>query len=172
MPVSFLPLLFPALMLGVPLGFLIKKGRKAFFRAAAVSASFLAFLFLWVYVPGWILMAKVRHGDPRTMYELARWTEKHDKRIGEFILWPVSPNVLGGYAWLEKAAAGDYPPAIYALGVRLKYGYGVPRPSTWLGPEEYVFPQPERGQALIDKALRLGYRPPVREENFYYFYRE
>ncbi len=119
MPVSWLPSIFPALLITVPLVFPFR-GRRAFLRAAAVSASILVFLFLWVYVPGWVLTFKARRGDPAAMYELARWTENHDEQIGQFILWPGSPDVRGGYAWLESAAVLDYPPALYALGVRIK----------------------------------------------------
>jgi hypothetical protein len=53
MPVSFLPLIFPALLIGVPLLFLAK-GRKPFLRATAVSASIVLLLFLRVYVPGFL----------------------------------------------------------------------------------------------------------------------
>jgi TPR repeat protein len=60
-----------------------------------------------------------------------------------------------GYAWLEKAANRNYPPAIYALGVRTKHGIHVPRPKDWDGPVGNVFDQPLRGQALIDKAITL-----------------
>jgi TPR repeat protein len=105
------------------------------------------------------------------MYGLARWTENHNERIGEFILWPFEPDVLGGYAWLEKAAAKNYPPAVYAVGVRLKHGIHVPRPPGWNGPAGNRFPQPQRGQALIDRALQLGYRPLVEEQQFYSHFR-
>src|SRR6185312_13873537 len=54
MPISPCPCVFPLLLVVVPLLFLAKS-RKAFRRAAAVSASVLAVLFLWVYVPGWVL---------------------------------------------------------------------------------------------------------------------
>lgn len=113
-------------------------------------------------------MFKANRGDPAAKYGLARWTERHDEQIGEFILWPFSPDVLGGYAWLEKAAAADYPPAIYAVGVRLKHGNHVPRPPNWNGPDGNVFPQPQRGQVLIDKAVQLGYQPMIEEEYFYW----
>jgi hypothetical protein len=165
MPVSLFPLIFPLLLIVVPLLFLLKSP-KAFLVAAAISGGLLTALFLWVYVPGWILMARA-NGDPAAMYELARWTEKHDNQIGEFILWPLSPDQMGGYDWLRKAAALDSPPAVYAVGVRLKYGIGVPRPPGWDGPEVNFFPQPKRGQALIDRAIGLGYQPVVDEESFY-----
>ena len=167
MPVSFLPLIFPALIIGVPLLFLTQ-GPKPFLWAASVSASILLLLFFWVYVPGCMLMLKTNRGDPAAMYELARWTENHDDQIGEFILWPVASDVLGGYEWLEKAAALDYPPAVYAVGVRLKHGYHVPRPSGWSGPSGNHFPQMKRGQALIDRAIQLGYQPTIKEELFYW----
>ena len=89
-------------------------------------------------------------------------------QIGEFVLWPFSPDVLGGYALLKKAAALDYPPAVYAVGVRLKHGDHVPRPPSWNGPAGNHFPQPERGQVLIDKAIQLGYEPSIKEEHFYW----
>jgi hypothetical protein len=167
-PVSPFPILIPLLLVGVPLLFLIK-GRKSFLRAATVSVSIVLLFFLWVYVPGWVLMLQAKRGDPAAMYELARWTEKHDEQIGAVVLWPDLPDVLGGYAWLERAAALDYPPAVYAVGVRLKYGQHVPRPADW--PSNHsgnYFPQPERGQELIDKALRLGYQPTIEERYFYW----
>ncbi len=171
MPVSFLPVIFPALLIGVPLLFLVK-GRRQFPRVTALSTSIVLLLLLSVYVPGWVLMFRASRGDPAAMYELARWTEKHDNVIGEYILWPMTPDVLGGYAWLERAANRDYPPATYALGVRIKYGIHVPRPPDWNGPAGNVFDQPLRGQALIDKAIELGYRPTVDEEDFYAHYRK
>ena len=167
MPVSLLPLIVPLLLIGIPLLFLMK-GRKASLIAASVSASLLIIFFLSVYVPGWALAAKANAGDAIAQYELARWTERHCEQISEFILWPCEPDVLGGYAWLEKSAGQDYPPALYALGVRLKYGHHVPQPPDWAGPGGNVFPQPERGQRLIDRALALGFHPTV-EEKYYYW---
>jgi hypothetical protein len=58
-------------------------------------------------------------------------------------------------------------PALYTLGVRLKYGHHVPEPANWKGPAGNVFPRPDKGQPLIDRARRLGYRPPGREEWHY-----
>ncbi len=166
MPVSFLPVIFPALLIGIPLLF-IKKSVMACLVAYIISAIILLLVFLSVYMPGWVLMIQAHSGDPKAIYELARWTENHDGQLGKFILWPFRPDVLGGYALLEKAADLDYPPAVYAQGVRLKYGDHVPRPFDWKGPEGNVFPQPERGQVLIDKAMRLGYQPTIEEEFFY-----
>lgn len=167
MPASPLPLIFPALLILVPL-FYLAAGKKSFRRACAGSASVLAVLFLSVYVPSWVQMLKASFGDPAATYELARWTEKHDEQLGQFILWPATPDVLGGYKILEKSAAMGYPPAIYALGVRLKHGIHVPCPADWDGPGGNCFPQPDRGQALIDQALSLGYRPSTSEELFYF----
>ena len=167
MPVSFLPLIFPALLIGVPLLFLAK-GQKAFFKAAVVSISLLLLLFLWVYVPGQVLRFEAKRGDPAAMYELARWTENHAEQMAQFIFWPFSPDVLGGYAWLERATGQDYPPAVWLVGVRLKYGTHVPRPSNWTGPGGGWFPQPGRGQPMIDRAIRLGFQPPADEEMYYW----
>jgi TPR repeat protein len=146
---------------------LIKKGRKAFLWAGAISFTLITILFLLVYAPAIVWKYKANRGDAAAMYELARWTESHDEQVGNFILWPFEPDVYGGFTWLEKSASLDYPPAVYALGVRLKQGLFVPRPVNWTGPAGNVFPQPERGQEFIDKALRLGYHPTIEEQYFY-----
>lgn len=112
-------------------------------------------------------MAKAGGGDPEVQYELARWHENHCGALHEWLLLPCESDVLTGYAWLEKAAQQDYPPAVYTLGVRLKYGDHVPEPVDWMGPAGNVFPQPERGQALINRALQLGYKPQTSEELHY-----
>lgn len=166
MPVSPLPVVLPLLLVGIPL-LLAWKGRRPFLIAAGVSASLLLVIFLSVFVPSWILRIRA-DSDPAAMYELARWTENHDAKLGQLILWPVSPDVLGGYRCLEQAADKGYPPAVYAVGVRLKYGQFVPRPPNWTGPGGNVFEQPEAGQKMIDKALQLGYKPRIDEEFFYW----
>src|SRR5437588_251958 len=81
-------------------------------------------------------------GDPAAQYELARWTENHCERLGSIILWPCQPDVLSRFAWLEKAAAQDYPPAVYLVGVRLMHGEHIPKPPDWTGPAGNHFPQP------------------------------
>ncbi len=104
MPVSYLPCIMPLVLIGVPLLCLIR-GRRAFFVACVVSAAILAAVLLSVFVPGWIMGAKARDGDPAAKYEFARWTENHCEDLGSIILWPCTPDVLGGFTWLEKAAA-------------------------------------------------------------------
>jgi len=114
-------------------------------------------------------MIKANRGDAVSQYELARWTENHCSQISVVILWPSQSDVLGGYEWLEKAAQQDYPPALWMVGIRLKYGIHVPRPLNWKGPAGNVFPQPERGQQMIDRAIELGFEPPrIDEEGYYY----
>ena len=167
MPVSYLPCVTPLLLVGVPLLFMAK-GRKAFFRAASVSAVILALLILCVYVPSLVLRVKAHRDDPVAQYELARWTENHSEQLGVILLWPIPPDVLGGYAWLKESASHDYPPALWLLGVRLKYGEHVPEPPDWDGPAGNVFPQPKRGQKLIDRAIALGYHPPTNEKGYYW----
>lgn len=164
MQVSYLPLIMPLMFVGVPLLFLVK-GRMTFVVAMGVSTCLLLLLILSVYVPGWVLMAKSE--DPAAQYELARWKETHCEQLGEVILWPCEPDLLGGYALLEKAAGRNYLPALWLVGVRLKYGIHVPEPPGWTGPGGNHFPQPERGQKLIDRAIALGFRLPPDEENYY-----
>lgn len=165
MPINPLPLLTALLLLGVPAFFLLTCQRRRFGRSLLVGGAFVLVVFLWVSVPGWVLMVRAHFGNAPAAYELARWTEKRSEQLGTVLLWPGSSDVLGGFERLERAAAVDYPPAVYALGVRLKYGMHVPNPS---GAGGGRYPQPERGQELIDKALRLGYQPTIPEELFYW----
>jgi hypothetical protein len=165
MPVSYFPCVLPLLLVSVPLLFL-PRGKKPFLVASACSLVVLIILLLPFYVPGWVLMVKARRGDPEAQYALARWHENHCEAIQEWLLWPCEPDVLTGYVWLEKAAQQDFPPAVYTLGIRLKYGQHVPRPANWAGPGG-SFAQPAQGQALIDRALQLGYMPRTIEEQHY-----
>jgi hypothetical protein len=175
MPVSFLPCITPLLLIGVPL-LLLFKSRRAAKIAAIFSACVLGLLLLAVYVPGWRLYAKASKGDPAAQYQYAQWLENHSEQVGSIILWPFESDVLSGYAWLEKAAAQNYPPAVWLVGVRLKHGMHVPQPTGWTGPAGNVFRQPERGQPMIDRAINeLGYRPDlsqysgdVAEPSFYW----
>ncbi len=173
MPISYLPCITPLLLLAIPL-LCLASGRRAFLIGTSISIALVALLISWVYVPGWMLMSPANRGDPAAQYELARWTENHSEQLGRAILWPGKPDVLGGFAWLEKAAAQNHPPAVYLVGVRLKYGQHVPRPSGWDGPAGNHFPQPEKGQKMIDRALELGFKPPYGDEQSYYnrFYRK
>ena len=166
MPVSYFPLVLPLVF------FLIlcrgaTHGPKALLRSVFVVVALFALVTVPFYVPGWWLMLRSRSNDPSTLYRLSRWHERHAEQIGDLILWPFEPDVASGFACLERAAAQDFPPALYAVGVRLKHGELVPKPPNWTGPAGNHFPQPERGQPLIDKALRLGFKPIVSEELFY-----
>lgn len=168
MPINPLPLLTTLLLLGVPAFFLVTRQRRRFVRSVLVGGAFVAVVFLWVSVPGWVLMVRAHFGSAPAAYELARWTEKRAEQLGTVLLWPEEPDVLGGYARLERAAALDYPPAVYALGVRLKHGLHVPDPSGAPTRAGRVYEQPERGQELIDKALRMGFQPTYTETGFYW----
>lgn len=168
MPVSYLPVITFLLLFGVPI-FGLLRGRKSFRVGAAISVGLFTLVFLCVYVPGWSLMPSAFRGDPAAQYKLARWTENHCEQIGSVVLWPCSPDVLSGFAWLEKSAAQDYPPAMYLVGVRLKHGIHVPMPRDWNGPGGNVFLQSDRGQKLIDRALQLGFVPPNGDERGYYW---
>jgi TPR repeat protein len=84
------------------------------------------------------------------------------------MFWPGSPDVAGGYYWVSKAADQQFPPAMFALGVRLKYGEHVPKPQNWTDTGGNVFPQLQSGQTLIDRAHALGFKEPVHEELYYW----
>ena len=166
MPVSFLPLVLPIIFF-VLLIRGARNGKRAFVRSVVIVVAITGLCVMPFYVSGWWHMFRAWRGDAASMYQLARWHENHCERVGALILWPCSPNVESGYRTLERAAAAGYPEAIYALGVRLKYGDFVSQPPGWAGPGGNYFPQPEKGQPLIEQALRAGFTPPVEERLFY-----
>jgi hypothetical protein len=165
MPVSFVPLVLPVIFVAV-LVFGATRGTRAFLNTLGVVAGLAVLVIVPFYAPGWLLMRRAHAGDAAAMYELAHWHESHAGRVNEIIIWPFSSDVEAGYAELERSAAAGYTPAMYALGVRLKYGKGVPEPPGWTGPAGNVFPQPERGQPLIDQAIKAGFKPSVPEKQF------
>lgn len=167
MPVSLFSLVLPIVFLVLLIRGAIR-GKRAFLRAVVIVVAIIAVVALPFYIPGWWLMLRGSRGDGASLYQLARWHENHCEKVGAFILWPCSPDVAAGYRALERSAAAGYTPAIYALGVRLKYGDHVPEPPGWTGAAGNVFDQPERGQPLIDQALRAGYTPRVEERLFYW----
>ena len=167
MPVSLLPLVLPIVFIVLLMRGALR-GKRAFLRAVGVVVGITALVALPFYVPGWWFMFRSCRGDGAAMYQLARWHENHCEKVGVLILWPCFPDVEAGYRALERSAAAGYPPAIYALGVRLKYGDNVPQPPGWTGAAGNVFPQPERGQPLIDQAVQAGFTPTVEERLFYW----
>ncbi len=168
MPVSFLPLVVPVLLIGVPLLCLMVSKRAALIAAIFSFFSF-AVIIVPVYVNGLRMQARAETGDAESAFEYARWLENHSGRINRVILWPFSrPDVEKGYEWVERAAEEGHPEAMYALGVRLKYGLFVPKPKGWMGPTGNVFPQPERGQEWIDRAIKGGYQPTIQEDWYYW----
>ncbi len=168
-PVSYFPV-FMALLLTVGPVAMLLKGPLAFFSSLAASVAFLAVLFGWVYITGSLLQIGAMRGDARSQYEYARWVACHRDSICDIIAVPISaPNQLESFAWLERAAAQQYPPALWLTGVRLKYGLFVPVPPHWNGPGD-LFPQPKRGQVLIDRAKEFGYMPPTGDEEQYCYF--
>jgi hypothetical protein len=168
MPVSLVPCITPLLLIGIPLLLLLRSGRAA--KVGAIcSVCALALLLLVIYVPGWRLHARAAGGDAAAQYRYAQWLENHSEQLGSVILWPSEPDVFGGYAWLEKAAAQDYPPAVWLVGVRLKQDMFVLEPPGSTKPTSNASPRPDRGQAMIDRAVnQLGYKPPASEDTFYW----
>jgi len=167
MPVSVFPVFLTALLLIVPF-VAARFGARYGIRFGIISLSLFLSVVLFAYIPGLYWAWEARSGNGNALYRLAQWEESHSESIGQWFLWPFRPDVRSGYQNLEAAANSGYPPAIYALGVRLKYGQHVPKPKNWMGPAGNVFDQPERGQPLIDKALSLGFAPPVKEDEFYW----
>ncbi len=142
MPVSPLPvvtwlILFALIVVN---GF---RGKRAF--AAAVVFSVLSVAFIWfaVSAPGFLLQRKAAAGAAVAQFEYARFVENKSSRINAIISWPTTSDVLGGYKWLLQSAKQNHPPALYALGVRLKHGIHVPEPPNWTGPAGNRFPQPD-----------------------------
>ncbi len=167
MPVSYLPLIVPLLLIGAPLVCLLASKRVAL-SAAIISVLILSLIIGIPKIQGARLHAAAKKGDAQKQFEYAKWLENHGERIGRVILWPFGADVDKGYEWVERAAENGHPEAMYALGVRLKYGMFVPRPPDWSGPAGNVFEQPGRGQIWIDRAIGAGYQPTVQEDWYYW----
>lgn len=168
MPVNPIPILISALAL-IALVVGLTRGKRTFVIVLAIVAFFLLLIIAPFYVEG----ARIRYkasNDPKEMYRYARWLETTPERIGNYILWFGEPDVLGGYTWLERSAHAGYPAAMYAVGIRLKYGIHVPEPPNWSGPAGNVFPQPQAGQEWIEKAKKAGFKPPELDQEEYYYW--
>lgn len=171
MPVSFVPLYTAVLLLLPPILGRVLRRRRGFWCGLVVSIVAYLYILLVFHFPGWQLRSKAHEGDAASQYNYARWIENHDGNLSALVIWFGRPDLLAGYGWLEKAAEQDYAPAVYLVGLRLKYGDFVPRPPEWpewREPMGNIFCQPDRGQALIDRALRLGFQPPPGDERSYY----
>jgi hypothetical protein len=116
MPVSYLPCFTTLCLLIIPVIGRAKGGRKGLLVGLAISGFIVSIIGLSVYVPGWVLFLKANSGDAASQYKFARWTETHCEELENILIWPCSPDLLGGYAWLEKAAAQDYYPLCISLG--------------------------------------------------------
>ena len=167
MPISLVPIATWVLLF-VFLGASAFRGRRAFRRAAFWSSTFVVAVFSYTYAPGGLMWVRASRGNPEQQFEYARWKENHIDQINRIMFWPGSPDVAGGYYWLSKAADQQFPPAMFALGVRLKYGEHVPKPQNWIDTGGNVFPQLQSGQTLIDRAHALGFKEPVHEELYYW----
>jgi hypothetical protein len=167
-PVSFLPVLYTALVLVFPLLFL-RRGRTVVLRAVLVSALGIALPILLPMWQGSRLHAAATAGRAEAQYEFARWKENHAGQIGRFLLWPEQPDVEAGFEWLVRAAMQQHPPALFALGARLKHDQQVPE--AWFERGIRRLPEERRaqGQAMIDEALARGFRPQTDDRNFYWF---
>ena len=168
MPVSYLPCLKPLLLVGIPL-LLLWLSRRAGIAGAVVSVLLVAGFLLSIYIPGWRLHARAAAGNASAQYRYAQWLENHSGAVQQVLPLPMEPDVCSGFAWLQKAAAQNYPPAVWLVGACLRYGIFVPEPADWAGPGGNIFPQPSIGQPLIDRAVDdLGYSPPSDAWQFYY----
>jgi hypothetical protein len=158
-----------ALLVGVPLLLLIRRGRRAGLIGAVLSVSFLALFLLGVHAQGWWLHSDAEAGDWAAQYRYAQWLENHPGQINELIPWPVEkPDVYGGFTWLEKAAGNGYPPAVWLLGVRLKQDTFIPPPVV-IQQKKSILTQSLRGQRMMEIAVnRLGYKPKGDEKTFYW----
>jgi hypothetical protein len=165
-PVSFLPFLTWLVILVCVTGSAFWS-RKAFAWSVLASAGFVVLVVVTVHLPGWLLRSAAVDGDPESQYEYARWVENRSEKMNSILVWPDAPDVLGGYQWLERAARQDYPPAVFTVGVRLKYGMHVRRPAGWSGPSGNIFRQPELGQRYIDRARELGFTRYADDSSFY-----
>jgi TPR repeat protein len=141
------------------------RSRRNGIIAALFSGGALSLILLSIFLPGAWLAWQANRVDLSAMYRYAQWLDNHNSRLAQILLWAPDGDTARSLHWLQKAADQDFVPAIYVVGVRFKNGCGVPRPENWTGPGGNVFAQPEIGQPLIDKAIRMGYVPRYDDEN-------
>ena len=162
MPVDYRPLFAILLFVLLPICAAALAGRHAFLITTALEALLFSLVVLSVYGRVIPLVYRARvHSEPAAQYELARWYSNN------LIARHTRPDVTSSFEWLGAAAAGNYPPAMYALGVMYKYGIFVPsQPGSRTGGGN-VHPDPAKGQRLIDASIAAGYVPAVPEDAFY-----
>ncbi len=112
----------------------------------------------WQFTIGAVQGVRAYQGDAKAMYELARWHESHSGKITVLIPYWNKPNIDDGFKWLHRSASKQFPPAMYCLGVRLKYRILVPIDSI----------DTNEGQSCIDKANRMGFKSVCLEDEFYW----
>lgn len=166
MPIPYLPLILPAIFI-IVLFVGMRKGKKPFLIVLISEAIVVIAISLPFWLPGLYYAFGAYNGNAKSQFELAKWYETHQEKIGSIYFYPFSPNEEKSFAWLKKSSDNGYLLAEYTLGVRLKMGYGVPRPDTWSGSGGNVFPQPEKGQPLIDLAIKNGFKPTAPESDYY-----
>ncbi len=153
MPVSLVPIIFPLTVMigGIVSCRMIKRTRD---RCLVIGAcSFLVFgVPMYQYAKGGVLHRMAMSGNHKMEFAYAQWLECHCEAINTVVLFPCDWH--SGSPWLDRAAAGGYPPAMFTKGVKLKW-HGVPSDQ-----------ERQQGQRLIDSARTLGYNPRVPEENY------
>ena len=158
MPVSYFPLWMALFLILLP-WLKFRKPPKTVPTRIKLSICFYLVIPALVYVYGLGCYVAIADKNPATMYRYSKWAESCNEWINKIVIWPFVDDDLAGYSWLERAAELNYPPALYCLGWRLKTGRCVPKPEGWKGPSGNAFPQPEKGQPLIDRALQAGFVP-------------
>lgn len=169
-PVDVMPCVFTILAIAVPVcAPWCAKSRRNRIALFVATIAIPVIIIGGVFAIGCWWRIHAARGDPYSQYKYAQWLERHAEVIGRVFLWPERPDVLGGFTWLQRSASKDYPPALWLVGVRLKYGEHVPRPIDWSGAGGNVFPQPAVGQPLIDRSIQeLGFNPSVHESVYYW----
>jgi hypothetical protein len=162
MPVDYRPLIILVLLIITSIFLLfLKKWKIATVLVIAEALIVGIFTYNCLHPPA-NLLKPAEAGDPKAEFELSRWyTARRCFGQGE-------GDFDASWKWLHKSADANYPPALYTTGVLWKMGYFLPIPPqaehVWLSTPH---PDPIKGEALIDEALRLGFIPPS-EEKFYY----
>lgn len=154
MPVNFAPVILLFLAIVIPLSLALLKRFRASIGVVVLEIVLLVVYLLSIYMPGWRLEGLAERGDPVAQFQYSRWCRSVTIAGQQLI------DVSASLNWLERSADQGYPPAIYTLGVKYKYGEEFPGHSG-------LFPQPDKGQPLIDKALALGFTPPIAEDLYY-----
>ena len=100
---------------------------------------------------------KARAGDAKAMYDLGRLIECRSEYLAIWYPYPSPPDMSSGLVYLQRSAEAEYPPALYAFGVRLKDDFYISNAGY----------SKSDGPMFIDKAIAKGFVTVTPEAEYF-----